>query len=72
MMDRSESVEDWAVLRYSFCSRVTSVSRTSAIIPMMPCIGVRISWLMRARNSLLAWFAASAASLASASSAVRS
>ena len=32
---------------------------------MMPFIGVRISWLMLARNSLLARLAASAASLAS-------
>ena len=30
---------------------------------MTPFIGVRISWLMLARNSLLARFAASAASL---------
>ena len=29
-------------------------------MPMTPFIGVRISWLMFARNSLLAWFAASA------------
>ena len=34
-------------------------------MPMMPFIGVRISWLMLARNSLLARLAASAASLAS-------
>ena len=40
-------------------------------MPMMPFMGVRISWLMLARNSLLARLAASAASLArrSASSA---
>ena len=38
-------------------------------MPMMPFIGVRISWLMLARNSLLARLAASAASLASRSSA---
>ena len=31
-------------------------------MPMMPFIGVRISWLMLARNSLLARLAASAAS----------
>jgi hypothetical protein len=34
---------------------------------MMPFIGVRISWLMVARNSLLEWLAASARSLASLS-----
>ena len=33
-------------------------------MPMMPFMGVRISWLMLARNSLLVWVAASAASLA--------
>ena len=33
-------------------------------MPMMPFIGVRISWLMLARNSLLARLAASAASFA--------
>ncbi len=35
-------------------------------MPMMPFIGVRISWLMLARNWLLAWLAASAASRACA------
>ena len=38
----------------------------------MAVMGVRISWLMLARNSLLARLAASAASLATWSSAVRS
>ena len=33
-------------------------------MPTTPFIGVRISWLMLARNSLLAWLALSAASLA--------
>ena len=33
-------------------------------MPMTPFIGVRISWLMLARNSLLARLAASAASFA--------
>ena len=41
-----------------------SVSSSSSVMPMMPFIGVRISWLMLARNSLLARLAASAASLA--------
>jgi hypothetical protein len=40
-------------------------------MPMMPFIGVRNSWLMLARNTLLARLAASAASFAAASSAVR-
>ena len=37
-------------------------------MPRMPFIGVRISWLMLARNSLLARLAASATSLAFSSS----
>ncbi len=40
-------------------------------MPMMPFMGVRISWLMLARNSLLARLAPSAASLADSSSAIR-
>ena len=42
----------------------SSVSRTSSVMPSMPFSGVRISWLMLARNSLLAPLAASAASFA--------
>ena len=41
-------------------------SQISSAQPRMPVIGVRISWLMFARNSDLAWFAASAWRLASA------
>ena len=51
--------------------RLRSVSRASSVMPMMPFIGVRISWLMLARNSLLSRLAASAASLARFSSTVR-
>jgi hypothetical protein len=40
---------------------VSSVSSTRSVIPMMPFIGVRTSWLMCARNWLLVWLAASAA-----------
>ena len=47
-------------------SRGVSISRVD--IPMMAFIGVRISWLMFATNSDLAWVAASAAALARASS----
>ena len=46
---------------YSRCSAVRSVSSRSPVMPMMPFIGVRISWLMFARNSLFARLAASAA-----------
>ncbi len=60
----SESAELLTRPRYSRCRGVSSVSRASSVMPMMPFIGVRISWLMLARNSLLARLAASAASLA--------
>ena len=50
----------------------SGVSSASSVMPMMPFIGVRISWLMFARNSLFAWFASSATRVAAASSAVRS
>ncbi len=43
------------------------VSSSSPVMPMMPFIGVRISWLIIARKSLLARLAASAASLAAIS-----
>ena len=39
-------------------------------MPITPFIGVRISWLMRARNSLFALLARSAASLARVASAI--
>ena len=45
------------------------VSSRTSVSPMMPFMGVRISWLMLARNSLLARLADSAASLACSSSA---
>ena len=57
------------MLKYSCCSGVSSVSRARSVMPMIPFIGVRISWLMLARNSLFARFAASAASLACRNSA---
>ena len=43
---------------------------TSSVMPMMAFMGVRISWLMLARKALFARLAASAASLAWASSAL--
>ena len=48
----------------SRCSEVSSVSSSSPVIPITPFIGVRISWLMLARNSLLACPPASAIDLA--------
>ncbi len=62
--ESKESAEAFAVVRYSRCSCVSSVSSASSVMPMTPFIGVRISWLMLARNSPFAWLAASAASLA--------
>ena len=50
----------------------SAVSSASSAMPMMPFIGVRISWLMTARNSALARAAASASSLAKKSSWSRS
>ncbi len=56
----------WMTATSSRCSALNSVrSRTSAI-PSTPFSGVRISWLMLARNSLFARLAASAASRAAA------
>ena len=67
MIAISESAEDLSIPRYSSCSCASTVSSIKSAIPMMPCMGVRISWLMRARNSLFARLAVSAASLASRS-----
>ncbi len=69
MMLRSDSADSLTKPRLSRCSEVRSVSKTSSVIPRMPFMGVRISWLMVARNVLLASLPASAASLACSSSA---
>src|SRR5207249_2122411 len=50
----SASPEDLTVCKYSRCSAVSSVSSANSVIPSTPFMGVRISWLMLARNSLLA------------------
>jgi len=42
----------------STCSSLISVSRSMSANPMTEFIGVRISWLIRARNMPLAWLAA--------------
>jgi hypothetical protein len=52
--------------------RVLGALRARPVMPMMALIGVRSSWLMLARKLLLARLAASAASLAIDSAAVRS
>ena len=50
---RRESADDLTVCRYSNCSGFNCVSRASSVMPMIPFMGVRISWLMFARNSAL-------------------
>ena len=65
---RSESADDLTNCRYSCCSASRSVSRASSVIPRIPFIGVRISWLILARNSDFARVAASAVSFATCSS----
>ena len=64
MMVSSASPERRTVSAYSRCSAVSSVSSSRPVMPITPFIGVRISWLMLARNSLLCRLAASACSLA--------
>ena len=56
------------VLAYSCCSLVSCVSFKSEAMPITPFIGVRISWLIVAKNTLFALLAASACSLALRSS----
>ena len=58
----SDSPERRTVFAYSLCSALSSVSRRSPVIPITPFMGVRISWLIVARN----WLRASAALLAAA------
>jgi len=53
------------------CSSLSDVSRRRSVIPKIPFIGVRISWLMVAKNSLLAIVACCAFVNASPSSSVR-
>ena len=62
------SLERRMVCRKSRCSVSSEVSASSALIPTTPLSGVRISWLMVARNAALARTAASASSRARTSS----
>ena len=57
------------VSTYSLCSEERSESINNLDIPSTPFIGVRISWLMEARNSLFALVPASASSRAFSNSA---
>ena len=54
------------------CEVLSWVLRSKSIVPIMPFIGVRISWLMVARKVDLASLAFSAVSLAVSNASVRS
>ena len=45
MMASSDSAEVCTVSAYSRCSELSLVSSSRPTMPMMPFIGVRISWL---------------------------
>ena len=68
MIASSASPLDETVVAYSRCSSFRSVPSSSPLMPMIAFIGVRISWLIVARNALFASFAASALRRASWSS----
>ena len=67
MILRSERPERLAVTMNRCCFSVRDVWPSNSNIPRTPFMGVRISWLIVARNRLLARFAAWAASLAASS-----
>ena len=61
----SVSPDPWINATISRCAGVSSVCDRASTMPMTPFSGVRISWLILARKSVLAWLATSAAALAS-------
>ena len=61
---RSERADSSTASMKARCSGERSVSSARPVMPMMPFIGVRISWLMFARKSLLSRAADSAVSFA--------
>ncbi|MNN16562.1 hypothetical protein D3C81_1297060 [compost metagenome] len=67
MMHSRASAEALTISRYLRWWASSSESSTRSVMPRMPFIGVRISWLMLARNSLFERLADSATSLASSS-----
>ena len=71
MIVSSPSPERRTVSRNERCWSFSGVSSSSSVRPSTPFIGVRISWLMLARNSDLAAFAFSAAAMATDSSCPR-
>ena len=58
-------------LTYFFCSGFKGDSQSKSAIPRMAFMGVRISWLMLARNSLFASLEASAATLSCCNTSAR-
>ncbi len=60
-----ESAEPVAISTCFFWSGRSGEDSSTCSMPMMPFMGVRISWLIIARKSLFARLAASARSLAS-------
>ena len=64
MIASSASAEVRMVSAEWRCSSFSLVSSSRWVMPRMPFMGVRISWLMVARNSDLARLPASACSLA--------
>ena len=68
MTVRSESPDRRTISAYSRCSAESFVSSNRLVMPTMPFMGVRISWLILATNSDLSLDASSAASRAAMSS----
>ena len=68
MICRSDCAELWAVATMCRCCALRSVWPSTSSIPVTPIIGVRISWLMAARNVDFARLACSAVRRASTAS----
>ena len=64
MINNKLLANEWTNKRLSLWLRFKSLSSVSSVMPMMPFIGVRISWDIFARNSDFERFASSAASRA--------
>ncbi len=68
MMHCSASPETRIVSTYSRCSGASGVFANNPVMPITPFMGVRISWLIVAKNSDLSRTASNAASRADANS----
>ena len=60
MICNSDCAEDWITLSERRCSGSSRVWARISTMPVTPIIGVRISWLIAARNALLATLASRA------------